>query len=158
ATECAAPGRLMFQLLRYSRYGDTCIYVMHYSAGFQVVVGFIEFTLTSSSFEQSSSRHSELILGLRGFELRTSDMRGESVNTSPPAHTGRIYISQAYFKSWRPYSYLATPKRRKGLEGYGRISIDQFLMCFVKQLFLMLIQTFSNVYDFDEFSTNSDCS
>ncbi|KAG5446759.1 hypothetical protein CSKR_106870 [Clonorchis sinensis] len=27
ATECAAPGRLMFQLLRYSTYRDTCIYV-----------------------------------------------------------------------------------------------------------------------------------
>ncbi|GAA49661.1 hypothetical protein CLF_103366 [Clonorchis sinensis] len=51
ATECATPGRLMFQLLRYSRYRDTCIFVMHYwcstfsclktsqtrdSAGFQV--------------------------------------------------------------------------------------------------------------------------
>ncbi|GAA53666.1 hypothetical protein CLF_110738 [Clonorchis sinensis] len=33
ATECAAPGRLMFQSLRYSIYRDTCIYVMHYSYG-----------------------------------------------------------------------------------------------------------------------------
>ncbi|KAG5447038.1 hypothetical protein CSKR_108886 [Clonorchis sinensis] len=32
ATECAAPGRLMFQLLRYSRYRDTCIYVMYYTS------------------------------------------------------------------------------------------------------------------------------
>ncbi|KAG5450275.1 hypothetical protein CSKR_103122 [Clonorchis sinensis] len=31
ATEYAAPGRLMFQLLRYLRYRDTCIYVLHYS-------------------------------------------------------------------------------------------------------------------------------
>ncbi|KAG5441027.1 hypothetical protein CSKR_101255 [Clonorchis sinensis] len=31
ATECAAPGHLRFQLLRYSRYRDTCIFVMHYS-------------------------------------------------------------------------------------------------------------------------------
>ncbi|KAG5445255.1 hypothetical protein CSKR_110445 [Clonorchis sinensis] len=30
ATECAALGRLMFQLLRYSRYRDTGIYVMHF--------------------------------------------------------------------------------------------------------------------------------
>ncbi|KAG5455058.1 hypothetical protein CSKR_109924 [Clonorchis sinensis] len=29
ANECTAPGRLMFQLLRYSRYRDTCIYVIH---------------------------------------------------------------------------------------------------------------------------------
>ncbi|GAA55966.1 hypothetical protein CLF_109500, partial [Clonorchis sinensis] len=34
ATECAAPGRLMFQLLRYSRYRDTCIFVMQ-CRGFQ---------------------------------------------------------------------------------------------------------------------------
>ncbi|KER30054.1 hypothetical protein T265_03427 [Opisthorchis viverrini] len=27
ATECAAPGRLMFQSLRYLKYRDTCIYV-----------------------------------------------------------------------------------------------------------------------------------
>ncbi|KER22444.1 hypothetical protein T265_09460 [Opisthorchis viverrini] len=31
ATERAAPGRLIFQFLRYSRYPDTCIFVMHYS-------------------------------------------------------------------------------------------------------------------------------
>ncbi|KER24509.1 hypothetical protein T265_07826 [Opisthorchis viverrini] len=30
ATECAAQGRLMFQLLRNARYRDTCIDVMHY--------------------------------------------------------------------------------------------------------------------------------
>ncbi|KER33070.1 hypothetical protein T265_00969 [Opisthorchis viverrini] len=31
ASECAAPGSLMFQLQRYSRYRDICIFVMHYS-------------------------------------------------------------------------------------------------------------------------------
>ncbi|KER30971.1 hypothetical protein T265_02656 [Opisthorchis viverrini] len=31
ATECAAPGRLMFQSLRYLNYRDTCIFVMYYS-------------------------------------------------------------------------------------------------------------------------------
>ncbi|KER26294.1 LOW QUALITY PROTEIN: hypothetical protein T265_14030 [Opisthorchis viverrini] len=31
ATECAAPGRLMFQSLRCLRYRDTCLFVMHYS-------------------------------------------------------------------------------------------------------------------------------
>ncbi|KAG5441542.1 hypothetical protein CSKR_109743 [Clonorchis sinensis] len=33
ATECAASGRLMFQLLRYSKNRDTCIDVMHHSYG-----------------------------------------------------------------------------------------------------------------------------
>ncbi|KER24301.1 hypothetical protein T265_07988 [Opisthorchis viverrini] len=31
AIECAAPGRLMFQSLRYLKYRDTCIFVMYYS-------------------------------------------------------------------------------------------------------------------------------
>ncbi|KER25249.1 hypothetical protein T265_07283 [Opisthorchis viverrini] len=31
ATECAAPGRLMFQSLRYLKHRDTCIFVMYYS-------------------------------------------------------------------------------------------------------------------------------
>ncbi|KAG5454616.1 hypothetical protein CSKR_106008 [Clonorchis sinensis] len=38
ATECVAPGRLMFQLLRYSRYPDTCVYVMHYSSPFSTIL------------------------------------------------------------------------------------------------------------------------
>ncbi|KER21349.1 hypothetical protein T265_10303 [Opisthorchis viverrini] len=31
ATECAAPGRLMVQSVRYLKYRDTCIFVMYYS-------------------------------------------------------------------------------------------------------------------------------
>ncbi|GAA53578.1 hypothetical protein CLF_110555 [Clonorchis sinensis] len=48
ATECATSGSLIFQLLRYSRYRDTCIYVMHHEtsqtgdlAGFQSMCLFI---------------------------------------------------------------------------------------------------------------------
>ncbi|KER32604.1 LOW QUALITY PROTEIN: hypothetical protein T265_12765, partial [Opisthorchis viverrini] len=33
ATDCAAPGRPMFQSLRYSRYRDTCEFVMYYANG-----------------------------------------------------------------------------------------------------------------------------